>query len=205
MFHVMISRSRSARRYRSPLRKKQTALTREAILQALVDEVARSRPGEYGLAEVAERAGVSLRTLYRHFESREALGLALEAAMAKQAVPPPPRELASLSAYPEALFAVFDEHAPWVEAMLKVGEAGAIRQAGKPRRVAALRLPLAPLLARLPPERATAALAVIKHLISADAWKAMRDDFGLDGRAAGRAVGWAVQVLIDALERKGTS
>jgi AcrR family transcriptional regulator len=198
----MNSRGRPARRYRSPLRKKQADLTRDTILRALVDEVARSRPGEYGLAEVAARAGVSIRTLYRHFESREALGVALEAAVAKQAVPPPPADLAGLSSYPEALFAVFDEHAPWVEAMLKVGEAGAIRQAGKPRRVAALRAPLAPLLDSLAPAQATAALAVIKHLISADAWKAMRDDFGLDGRAAGRAVGWAVRVLLDELKRK---
>lgn len=198
----MNTRKSATRGYRSPLRERQAALTREAILKALVDEVARTGPGEFGLAQVAERAGVSLRTLQRHFEGREALIAALAGILAAQTRPAFPTDVDGLSAYPEALFTVFDENAPWVEAMLKVGEAGEVRRAGKPERIAALRRALGPALQRVTPERATQALAVTKHLISAEAWKSMRDDFGLDGRAAGRAVGWAVRALLSALHQE---
>jgi len=198
----MKKRPRPARPYESPLRERQSALTRESILAALVDQVARSRPGEYSIAEVAERAGVSVRTLYRHFGGREALALAVEEAVAARSLPAMPADLAQLHDYPVALFTAFDAHAPWVEAMLRMGEVGEVRRASKPRRIAAMRAHLAPVLDGLPPERATEAMAVIKHLLSAEAWRSMREDFGLDGPAAGRAVRWALTALMRELGRE---
>ncbi|MCC6333536.1 MAG: TetR/AcrR family transcriptional regulator [Myxococcales bacterium] len=197
----MKRKGRPARRYQSPLRARQAAQTRRSILEALVEQVGRVRPGEYSLAEVAQRAGVSLRTLYRHFGSREALAAALGEVLAERAIPPLPDTPEGLGAYPEALFAVFDAHAPWVEAMLKVGGAHEVRAAGKPRRIAAFRACLGPLLDGLPEEEARRAMAVIKQLISAEAWRAMRNDFGMDGPAAGSAVGWAVKTLLADLRR----
>jgi hypothetical protein len=52
------------------------------------------------------------------------------------------------------------------------------------------------------PERdARAVVAVCKIISSGHVWLLMRDDWGLDGSEAGRAVAWALRVLIDALRK----
>src|SRR5918996_3715435 len=55
------------------LREQQTHLTRELILGALVKLLEDEDPGDISVPEVAQAAGVSLRTVYRHFPTREEL------------------------------------------------------------------------------------------------------------------------------------
>src|SRR5215472_1572236 len=66
------------------LRARQTELTRDLILEALVDLVVERPLADFSLQDVADRAGVSLRTVYRHFASREALLEALLPWVAQQ-------------------------------------------------------------------------------------------------------------------------
>ena len=47
----------------------------------------------------------------------------------------------------------------------------------------------------LDPKERRRALAVVYLLVSAPAWQAMRDQWGLDGVEAGKAAAWAVRVL----------
>ena len=42
-------------------------------------------------------------------------------------------------------------------------------------------------------------------LVSAPAWQAMRDQWGLEGEEAGKAAAWAVRVLTDELIRNPAS
>ena len=55
------------------LRERQRRVAREAILQAAADEIVDQGVTNLSLHSVAERAGVSNRTLYNYFESREVL------------------------------------------------------------------------------------------------------------------------------------
>jgi AcrR family transcriptional regulator len=55
------------------LREKQKRLTKELILGAAADEIVEKGLGQFSLQAVAERAGVSNKTLYNHFENRETL------------------------------------------------------------------------------------------------------------------------------------
>jgi AcrR family transcriptional regulator len=55
------------------LREKQLDLTREAILEAFAAEVVEGGLDELSFRSVAERAGVSERTVFRHFPTREEL------------------------------------------------------------------------------------------------------------------------------------
>ncbi len=192
------------RAYRSPLREQQARATREAILQALVEQIGQGRPGEFALSEVAERAGVSIRTVYRHFGSREDALRAIDAYVAERHFPAIPADPAALAAWAPELFAMFDANAPWVEAMLRVGSEADVRRAGKPRRVAAVRRALGPALVGVNAATAESAVAVMKLLLSAEAWRTLREDFGMDGARAGQAVGWAMQTLIRELERSQT-
>ena len=108
----MKSGGKHQRPYKSVLRQRQQEETRQAILEALGEQILRSRPGGFSLPEVAARAGVNVRTVYRHFGSRDRLADALQAWVVRRVAPPLPGSLEELVELPPALFAVFDAHAP---------------------------------------------------------------------------------------------
>src|SRR6476646_4835253 len=60
----------ASRSYASPLREEQTAATRRRIVEALAALLDEDHTTEVSLAEVAQRAGVAERTLYRHFPTK---------------------------------------------------------------------------------------------------------------------------------------
>jgi AcrR family transcriptional regulator len=62
-----------SRAYNNSLREEQAAQTRARILEATVALLAETGDGEIVMPDVAERAGVSLRTVYRHFPTRDVL------------------------------------------------------------------------------------------------------------------------------------
>jgi hypothetical protein len=66
-----------------------------------------------------------------------------------------------------------------------------------PARLARLDAALAPALDGVDADRAAAARGLIFALCSARTWQAMRDEGGLDGAAAGRAVARAIQLILD--------
>ena len=55
------------------LRERQAALIRDAILEGLADRLDHDDPDDIVMPQVAAEAGVSLRTLYRYFPTREAM------------------------------------------------------------------------------------------------------------------------------------
>ncbi|MCC5954332.1 MAG: TetR/AcrR family transcriptional regulator [Acidimicrobiia bacterium] len=81
------------RSYESPLRAQQAAATAERIVEAAAELVV-SRPGEHlTMAGIAEHAGVALRTVYRHFPSRddliEAMGNRVRRGLGLEGMPRP--------------------------------------------------------------------------------------------------------------------
>src|SRR5438552_4259319 len=68
----------TGRTYDSPLREEQAAATRERILAALAELVVAENPAALlSMQDVARRARVSVRTIYRHFATKEELYSAL--------------------------------------------------------------------------------------------------------------------------------
>ena len=63
----------TARTYSSPLRAEQAEQTRDRIVQAAVDLLAEGDAGDLSMPDVAERAGVSVRTVYRSFATKDEL------------------------------------------------------------------------------------------------------------------------------------
>ncbi len=56
-----------------PLRERQRQETTRAIVEAAEEVFAKRGPGEGRIEEIAQRAGVSVGTVYNHFEDRDAL------------------------------------------------------------------------------------------------------------------------------------
>jgi AcrR family transcriptional regulator len=196
-----------ARSYESPLRAEQMEQTRRRILGAVADVLASEEAGELTIALVALRARVSVRTVYRHFPTKEALFDAF-AEWAEEnlrlVVHSFPETLEALVGMAPGLYRAYDENEPLMRAMLsKRGQE--IRTRTRPRRLRAFEQAMSGLTARLVPAERRRALAVVYLLVSAPAWQALRDQSGLDGVEAGRAAAWAVRVLTEELRRNPES
>src|SRR3954451_20548922 len=137
----------STRPYTSPLRQRQTAETRAVILEALGAELAAGNVEEFSVARLARRAGVSERTVYRHFETREALLDGLSE-WYNERVADFPADVAADAIAPTIaqVFADFDTHESLARAVLASPGGREMRDRARAARLARLDAALAPLL-----------------------------------------------------------
>jgi AcrR family transcriptional regulator len=192
-----------ARAYVSPLRKEQAEQTRQRIIEAFAQEVATRQTIDITLRQVAARAGVSVPTLYRSFASLEALTDAFWTWVEPQLGSWSEIESADdLPSFAENLFARFAEHEPLIRAMVITSAGQRIRARSVRRRNDAVRRALAPLTEGMTERDALAVTALCKVMVSGYAFHLMRDDWGVEGAEAGRAVAWALRTLLGALRRK---
>src|SRR5689334_15908321 len=129
------------REAQASLRERQAEQTRQIILDALIDQLVDTGAFEYSVFEIARRAGVSVRTVYRHFPDREslfkALGLRVNARVGLDDgyYPKTPQGMIEL---PRQLFPRFDANAPMILAQLS-GAGAEVRKMARVDRVAAVR------------------------------------------------------------------
>lgn len=193
--------------YESPLRAEQMEQTRLRILEATADVLADEEVNEVTVPLVAMRARVSVRTVYRHFPTKEALfdafGEWAEEHL-RLVILSYPATLEGVREMAPALYRTYDERAPLIRALLsKRGQE--IRARTRRSRLARFEKAMREVTDGLGPAERRQALAVIYLLVSAPAWQAMRDQWGLDGHEAGKAAAWAVRVLTDELRRNPAS
>jgi AcrR family transcriptional regulator len=184
------------------LRERRRQETAGLILDAVLDLMAEAGIDGLTMDAVAERVGVSLRTVYRYFPDRPSL---LTAALARhnEAVPyEPPTSPDQIGAVYGAAFSRFDDVAAVVQAVLAARVAGSLRWDARSQRIRELEEALAPACDRLPRDEAEQATAVIVYLANALAWLSLRDESGLDSRQSGAAITWAIDTLVADLERR---
>jgi AcrR family transcriptional regulator len=186
-------------RYESVLRAEQAEQTRERIVDGVVDELVNGS-GELTMAGVAERARVSVRTVYRHFPTRQALADAVVDRYDHRfgaAFSAPLDDLPRATAAMVRMFAADEELAT---AIMRLDPAAA-----SPRREAkqsALARTLAPLLkgrSAAEKRRAVAALYAVQGLLM---WQSLRRYSGLGVDEASDAVEWMTEAMLDALRRE---
>jgi AcrR family transcriptional regulator len=196
-------RRKAARSYESPLRAEQAEQTRMRIVQAYGDEIiALEEGGELTVRQIAARAGVSIPTLYRNFASLEELADAFwtwfEPQISSYASVEGPDDLPALAA---RMFERFAALGPVIRAMGLTVSGRQLRDRTVVKRNQLFQRTLAPLTKRLPERDAHAVIGVCKVLTSAHVWSLLQKDWGLDGAEAGRAVAWALRVLIQTLRK----
>ena len=173
-------------------------------MEAAQRVIANNSIDDFSIQKVAEEAGVSHRTIYRYFPSRQELLDAFTDWMEDTVDPIKPKipensdDIANMVL--EA-FARFDRHAPYFRAGLLLATQGEPiqphRQKGRDQMV---RAALADILDPLDEDEAHQAYAIIRHLVGAHTWQVMHDRFELKDGRSGEAVAWAVKILIDALK-----
>lgn len=180
------------------LREQQRLLTRSLLIDAFARVVLRDGPSDVSLPAVADEAGCSVRTLYRHFASREALVEGLdEEFRAFMAGILADRDDDDLASYVSAIARAGSERETLARAWSALGRdrvtlglvhghvTDRIRQAVDAA---------APDLGARDRVRAVGALRVI---VNSNAWFGLTDALGRE--AAAETAAWMVRTLISAL------
>jgi AcrR family transcriptional regulator len=195
-----------SRPYKSTLRETQAQLTRGLILDALIQLLDDRPADEISTRQLAEQAGVSLRTVYRHFPDRDALlnGLAerLATVMGTRNLEAALRTVDDVGPMIETMYAANDDFAALVRAEVLFNSDPA-RQAQESRnrtdRTTAL---MASAFPDLDARDQGYLVALIRTLVAGRTWLHLREGFGLKGTQSGPLVAWALNVLL-AEARKG--
>jgi AcrR family transcriptional regulator len=153
--------------------------------------------------EVAELSGVSLRTVYRYFPTRESLldaaGRWIGGELLKQGYPTSLDDVADSFA---RACAEFDEHPGLVRAMALSRVGREARSARRRERLAALREALEQEVGGLSEQELRQAEAVLAYLHNMLAYTTLREEQELSGAEIGDALAWAIRTLVADLRRR---
>lgn len=185
------------------LRARQARLARDAALDAVVELLEHGELediDDVAMPEVARAAGVSLRTLYRYFPTREALlraaGARVQARLALPVEVDGPDDIAPSFWAASGRLA---EHPRLARALVRTATGRATHAPTRSARVETIHAAIGQLTAELPPQRARQLAGVITHLCSSTAWVTISDESTLTAEDARSGVLWALTTLLDAV------
>lgn len=182
---------------RSSLRDQQVDLTRDLIMRAFQSLLQKDHPDAITYPQVAEAAGVSLRTVYRYFPTRADL---LQSAaewfreLTEGARWDDPRTVRDLAGAIPHMGRLFDEHTNVFRALSD----DALEQ---PRREA-VAAAVAEVSRNLPEDEVRRAEAMLSYIRSGRAWLVLHDRYGLDGDEIVSTLDWAASTLLEDVRRR---
>lgn len=181
---------------RRSAREELASITNTRAMEALA---ALLREGdEVTFDQLSRASGIPVRTLYRHFETKEALFAAFWPWLnTKIDIPDQPHDVKELIAHIPNLFEAFDRDEPLVRAMVHHPLGRDVRLAHAAARREKFAVALGEVTSGMPAAEARHLLAAVTALCSASGWETMRDNWGLSGPAAADAAQWAVTALIN--------
>ena len=196
----------ASRTYNSPLRAEQMERTHERILEAAAEQLLEEGLEELSLPRAAQRARVSVPTIYRHFSTKEALMQELTDWVDRELrLSEVPESIDEFTEYMPRFFAHLDENEALVRARLLSGVHRRIHYDTRRRRDRLVEKALEEVTAQLEPLDARRVCAVVRVLMHSGAWEMMRDHWDLTGEQAGEVAGWAIGVLVEELRRNPNS
>lgn len=190
--------AKSRRAYSSALRDEQAEETRSRILDGLVRTMARG-VAELTIPAVAEEAGVSVPTVYRHFGSkRELLDALGPYVLEKTRLMPdqPLGDLDDLQGLVRDVYRRHDEMDLTIRAAMASEIGGAIRREHMPERLEVARRAIVGTAPELDEQTVDRLAHIIVLLLSSAAMRAMKDYFELSGDAAADQISWAAATLV---------
>lgn len=205
---------KNKRRYDNSLRLQQQEMTSTAIMVALRDLILEGRMHNFTIQEVADRAGVSHGSVYRHYASREAIleafrGWCLEQDY-HQHVPTYVDTLEELPGWVERMIPQIYDTLPYSKALFAILYAlpnpqKHIRTRERDEWILRLVQKTAP---NLPNDAQLASYSVIRLLVSMSTWIELHGRYGLDehGLIAAVNAGISAQIaFLKATEREAQS
>lgn len=191
------------------LRERQTDVTREAIFDALVEIIAQEGVAGFSVQAVADAAGVSHRTVYRHFPTREALldGLAarFNAQFGERLAREDPADFTAdeIPEIAEVGYQIFNDDPQRVAAYVKLIVGAHLEPPSRAGRTELFANALQQHLAHLSPADGRAVTALIRTLASTVTWHHVLAFANGPKACAPRVVRWAIRCLLDDLASGG--
>jgi AcrR family transcriptional regulator len=180
------------------LRERQADLARTEILDALIARLEREDADELSMEALAADAGVSRRTLYRYFPTREVLYAAAGERIERLLELP-----TDVSGGAEGISASFahasrqlQQRPALARAMVRSRIGIAVRSPLREDRRAAIERAIAETTVDLPAHESRRAAAVVAHLCSSASWIALQDEAHLSPEESREAITWALDTLV---------
>lgn len=196
----------TARSYSSPLRAEQAEQTTARIVRAAVDLLSEGDASDLSMPEVAERAGVSVRTVYRSFASKDEL---LDGVIGwvnshlSGVIDAPPETRHDFETTTAGVIEELFEIEPLLRALYATAAGRASHQRTSGRQDS-MRRAYAAELEGLDDGEARRLLAVL-HLVSSSSGALfMKDYWDVPPSDIGRVMQWAIRVLADAASDPAT-
>jgi len=184
------------------LRAEHMELTRERLLTAAVDVILEGSAGELSLRDVAQKAGVSAPTAYRHFATKQDL---LDAVVAhidrKMSIPPAIHSVEDFIAALPVIHRAFADNARLMRAYVRTRAATDLRHAGRANRARRVEAAARASFPDLPVEAVRALAPVLQLFSSSSGWEIWSEQWGLEGERAGHVAAWIVGAIRDAVKR----
>lgn len=186
---------------RMSLRERNAVQARVAIVEAAADRLAGEDPDDINLAELAGDAGVSLRTLYRYFPTRdELLAAAGDRLYARLGVRDEVGEADGVSASFLAASAALAEQPEVARNLLRTTLGRQVRLPHRQERVREIHAAVGREAGRRAGDTAVElAGAAVAYLCSSASWITVCDESELSPDDARAAVAWAIDMLVDAV------
>jgi AcrR family transcriptional regulator len=180
-------------------------VTRDAVVDAVIEAI-REHGVDFSVQDVADRAGMTHRTVYRYFASRDALFDAVaeryEGWLAEQGIVQPAKTFDDVLSQIETLFRLFDQKPDLVRAVaVRVLVAGKRTRRSEERTRQWLRMFEAS-FPHLPPEEVRAVFAICRTLTGAVGWHLLTSQFHVPGDEAARGVRRTVAAVYGDLQQR---
>jgi len=162
------------------LAERQSEFTRRAIVGSAVDLLAEAPLSELSARAIAARAGMSERTVFRHFNTRDVLHdeIATEI-LGRLEVPALPQDASELVDYPAKLFGQFEQHRALTRAILNSELYDRVRKLVRERRGSAIAAIVDACAPDATPPIRRRATANLEYHLTASAWHYFRFHFDL--------------------------
>jgi AcrR family transcriptional regulator len=185
------------------LREQHAQATRERILSAVAELLEQEQADGLTVPSVAAASGVSLRTIYRYYPTRERL---LEAAARwigdELFQHPYPTDLDEAAELFRTDCVDFDERPGLVRALARSELGREVRGYRRRERLKAIRRALRDEVGDLPDDELRRAEGVLAYLHNMLAYTTLREESGLSGDEIGEALAWAIRTLVADLRRR---
>lgn len=178
------------------------AETAERILAAAFERIRDEPDAPFSHEIVAERAGVSARTVYRHFPTQQDLVRGVWQQLRDRTGTTWPHTLDAIIPELRALYAQFERNNALTRAMIAAAPRANYSQHGSAEGRAAFREALAPLLTGRTPVQQDQLIAQCVAIYSAPFWQMLRDRGQLSAHAAIEAAVHAMTAVLNEARKK---
>jgi AcrR family transcriptional regulator len=184
------------------LAERRTDLTQRLILEAAVRLLERGSVSDVTARAVAAEAGMSERTIFRYFATRDELLDAIADEVRRSLeLPPPPRTVEELLAAPQLLYSAFEAKEKLTKAALHTELFPRMRDVQAKQRWMAVRKIIDELAPRRPERERKIAAANIRYFLAATSWHYYRFNFGFSLEETVACAETAIRQAVEGLRK----